>query len=122
MKDKYIEKFYDDILCADVKILLEMLASLSNSYRLQVGAADEMNKISLVHRHDVEEAIDRVDHLGEIIDDVQESLKRAMKVYLNELLFKIECERPCGDHHDIVNSAKLIPREIIKDKENRYED
>ncbi|CDG02539.1 Putative uncharacterized protein [Clostridium chauvoei JF4335] len=41
-----------------------------NSYRLLIGGASELYNISLVKKSDVKDAIDRVDKLGEIIDDL----------------------------------------------------
>ncbi|OGO77673.1 MAG: hypothetical protein A2Y23_13900 [Clostridiales bacterium GWB2_37_7] len=115
MSDKYIEKFYDDILCKDIKILNEMLASLSSSYRLLVGAAEEFNRISLVHRHEAEDAIDRADELGDIIDDVERELKKLTKLYLRELVWKIEIQQLYNIKLSTEDSSKTIMGELIED-------
>lgn len=83
------EAFCDEIILKDMKIIIDMLVGLVSSYRLEVGAADELNRIALAHRHDVEEAIDRADDLGDIIDDMQDELKRLMKAFLKEVNLKI---------------------------------
>ena len=119
MSDKHIEKFCDDILCKDVKNLTEILASISSSYRLLVGAADELNKIALVHRHEAEEAIERADDLGDIIDDVQGELKKLMKLYLQELECKIGYQELYNCKSTIRGDAKLISNEPIDDLENK---
>lgn len=121
MSDRHIERFYDDVLCKDIKILIEMLSSMTNSYRLLVGAADEFNRISLVHRHEAEEAIERADRLGDIIDDVERELKKLMKLYLRELVCKIEVQQLYNDKISILNSSKLISKELLSDLENKYE-
>ncbi|MDF2890062.1 MAG: hypothetical protein K0R80_429 [Clostridia bacterium] len=118
MIDKHIEKFYDDVLCKDIKILTEILATISNSYRLLVGAAEEFNRISLVHRHDAEEAIDRADDLGEIIDDVDRELKKLMKLYLQELSCKIEYQGLYNNKASVIISSKPAAAEFIEELED----
>ncbi len=82
--------YFDERLCKDIKVLTEMLTPLASSYRLMVGAADEFNKVALVHRKDVENAIDRADELGHIIDDVQERLKKVLRIYLKGVDYKAD--------------------------------
>lgn len=115
MSDRHIEKFYDDILCKDVKTLTEILATISSSYRLLVGAAEEFNRITLVHRHEAEEAIERADDLGDIIDDVEEKLKKLMKLYLQELECKIDYQEQSNYKSSIVSDSTLIPKEFLED-------
>ncbi|MDF2840983.1 MAG: hypothetical protein K0Q99_1755 [Clostridia bacterium] len=117
MSDKHVEKFYDEILCKDIKTLTEILASLSNSYRLLIGGAEEFNRITLVHRHEAEEAIDRADELGDIIDDVECELKRLIKLYLRELVCKIEIQQLYNNKHSIGNSSNIIIKELFEDVE-----
>jgi hypothetical protein len=117
--DKHIDKFYDDILCKDIKVLTEILSSISNSYRLLVGAAEEFNRITLVHRHEAEEAIDRADDLGDIIDDVEKELNKLMKLYLRELSCKIEFQQLYNMPPSITNT-KYVSKEFIDDLENKY--
>lgn len=119
MSDKYIEKFFDDILCKDVKNLTEILASISSSYRLLVGAAEEFNRIALVHRHEAEEAIERADDLGDIIDVVQGELKSLMKLYLQELECKIGYQEQCNCRSSTIGDSKLISKEPLDDLENK---
>lgn len=119
MSEKHVDKFYDDILCKDVKVLIEILNSISNSYRLLVGAAEEFNRITLVHRHEAEKAIDRADDLGDIIDDVENELNKLMKMYLHELACKIEIQQQYNNPL-LVGSAQYIPKEVIDDLENKY--
>lgn len=119
MSEKHIEKFYDDVLCKDVKILTEILTSISSSYRLLVGAAEEFNRITLVHRHDAEEAIERAGDLGDIIDDVEEELKKLMKLYLKELECKIEYQELYNCKSSIISDSKLISQEHLNDLDKK---
>ncbi|HYE81205.1 MAG TPA: hypothetical protein VEG39_03450 [Clostridia bacterium] len=80
----------DDFLLREICKLNEILTPLVSSYRLSVGAAEEFNKIALVHRKDVEDAIDRADDLGHLVDEVRKKLKKYMKRYFNELDYRLE--------------------------------
>jgi hypothetical protein len=119
MSDKHGEKFYDEILCKDIKTLTEMLASLSNSYRLLVGAADEFNGITLVHRHEAEEAIDRADQLGDIIDDVERELKKIIKLYLRELMCKIEIQPLYNTDNVPSDNSNFVLSGLLEDLADR---
>lgn len=115
MSDKQVEKFYDDILCKDLKTLTEILASMSNSYRLMVGAAEEFNRITLVHRHEAEEAIDRAAKMGNIIDEAEKELKGLMKLYLRELVCKIEIQQLYNNKASFGNNQSIIINEIFEE-------
>ena len=80
---------YDDFL-KEICALNDILTPLVSSYRLSVGAAEELNRIALAHRKDVEAAIDRADDLGHLIDKLQRKLKKYMKRYFEELDYKLE--------------------------------
>lgn len=62
---KVIETYYKD-----VNNLTELLGKLVSSYRLLIGAADELNKIALSKKSDVRDALKRAEKLGETIDDL----------------------------------------------------
>jgi hypothetical protein len=119
MSERHIERFYDDILYKDVKTLTEILASISGSYRVLVGAAGEFNGIALVHRNDVEAAIERADDLGNIIDDVEGVLKKMMKLYLKEM----ECKASYHELHycksSTIGDSRLLSQENLYDTEKK---
>jgi hypothetical protein len=52
----------------DLNSLAELLAKLTNSYRLMIGGAEELNTVALATKKDVKNAINRANELGEIID------------------------------------------------------
>lgn len=80
----------DEYLHKEICALNEILTPLVSSYRLSVGAAEEFNRIALAHRKDVEDAIDRADDLGHLVDEVHRKLKKYMKRYFSELDYKLE--------------------------------
>ena len=80
----------DEYLHKEICNLNEILTPLVSSYRLSVGAAEELNKIALAHRKDVEDAVDRADDLGHMVDDVNRRLKKYLKRYFTELDYKLE--------------------------------
>lgn len=81
------------ILKQCIEELVSLLGSLSNSYRVLVGAADEFNRITLAKRGDVEDAIERADDLGDIIDNVIDELEDNIKAFL-EIVCKCDFEAP----------------------------
>lgn len=80
----------DECFLKEIYTLNEILTPLVSSYRLSVGAAEEFNKIALAHRKDVEDAIDRADDLGHLVDKVQKKLNKYMRSYFVELDYKLE--------------------------------
>jgi molybdopterin converting factor small subunit len=119
--NKSSETFYDEILCKDIKVMIEMIASLSNSYRLLVGGAEELSHIALVHKRDAEEAIERADELGEVIDDLERELKKLIRLYLGELMCKIEVQQLYNSKFSSFDGSKLVVKELVEDLENKYE-
>jgi len=65
---KIIEGYY-----CDINNLSDMLGKLTNSYRLLIGGASELNTVALAHKKDVKAAIDRVNKLDEIINALNKS-------------------------------------------------
>ncbi len=80
----------DEFLHREICNLNEILTPLVSSYRLSAGAAEELNRIALAHRKDVEEAVERADDLGHMIDDIRRKLKKYLKRYFAELDYKLE--------------------------------
>jgi hypothetical protein len=100
----------DECLLKEIYILNEILTPLVSSYRLSVGAAEEFNRIALAHRKDVENAIDRADDLGHLVDKVQKKLGKYMKSYFTELDYKLE--------YMVEIREKTAMREKFEDKLN----
>lgn len=73
---KVIESYYDDV-CN----LTDLLGKLINSYRLLVGSAEELNKITLAKKGNVKDALKRAEKVGNIIDDIIKRLEDASITY-----------------------------------------
>lgn len=65
-----IENYY-----ADINNLADLLTKLVNSYRLLIAGANELNNISLSHRRDIKDALNRASDLGKVIDDIVDALR-----------------------------------------------
>lgn len=72
----------------EVNNLSSILNSYANTYRLLVGAAGELNGIAKVRKRDLDEALDRVDKMGEIIDSVLEVIKENENAYIKYIKLK----------------------------------
>ncbi|AZV55354.1 MULTISPECIES: hypothetical protein [Clostridium] len=73
-------KIIEDYYC-DVNNLAELLSKLTNSYRLLIGGAGELNSIAGVHKGEVKDSLKRVYKLGNVIDKVVDTLKDSTEVY-----------------------------------------
>lgn len=60
---RVIETYYSDI-----NNLVELLAKLSGSYRVLVGAADDLNRIAFASKSEIKDALNRAEDLGKVID------------------------------------------------------
>lgn len=67
----------------DLSYLADLLAKLTGTYNLLIGSADGFNKIALAKKGDVEDAIDRAEDLGKIIDRVIDALETQTILYIN---------------------------------------
>lgn len=93
----------NDPLLRDIRILIDMLTPLVSSYRLLVGGADEFNGITLAHKSDLEDAIERADEMGDIIDIIDEKLKVLIKALIKNM--------DCGDEYIINIQSSTIKKE-----------
>lgn len=82
---KLVESYYTDL-----NNLADFLGKLVSSYRLLIGGADELNKIALAKKSEVKEALQRADELGEIIDNVIETLEKVSYSYVDYCSLKAE--------------------------------
>lgn len=87
---KLVEEYYSDI-----NNLADLLSKLVNSYRLLIGGAGELNTIALSHKKNVKDALERVNELGDVIDDVIDVLDKSKYIYLDYCKLRsqaIECK------------------------------
>ena len=106
-----IDNYRDEHLLKEICTLNEILTPLVSSYRLSVGAAEEFNQIALAHRKDVEDAIDRADDLGHLVDKVHRKLNKYMRRYFAELDYKLEYMEEIHE--------KAVMREKLNSKFNK---
>lgn len=74
-----------ECLAHEVEELSNILNGLTNSYRVLVDAAEEFNHISFSSKDDVNDAVDRADDVGELIDEVIDTLGYKLKEYLKDI-------------------------------------
>ncbi len=68
---------------SDINNLSELLFKFTNSYRLLIGGAVDLNSIALAKKKEVRDAIKRADELGEIIDELIEVIEYCDSTYFN---------------------------------------
>lgn len=72
----------------EVNSLSTVLNSYANTYRLLVGASGELNNISKVRKRDLDEALDRVNKMGNIIDSLLEAIEENEEAYIKYIKIK----------------------------------
>lgn len=89
-KRKIIEDYY-----CDLNNLSGLLTNCVSSYRLLIGGACELNQIAPATKHDVKKAIQRVNKMGDIIDELLETMECYQNDYINYCKIKasvMECK------------------------------
>lgn len=84
-----------DGYCCDLNRLSDFLTKYVNSYRLLIGGACELNQITPARRSDVKHALERVNKLGDIIDDLLDVIDECQDDYIDYCKIKaciIKCK------------------------------
>lgn len=81
--DRVIKNHYDDL-----NNLSGLLSTSINAYRLLVSSAAELNTVSYAKKGAVKDAIDRVEDLGDIIDDLIKVIKKCEVSYAKYCIIK----------------------------------
>ncbi|KHD37573.1 hypothetical protein NL50_05180 [Clostridium acetobutylicum] len=68
--------------CCDLNKLSDFLTQYVSSYRLLIGGACELNQITPAKRSDVKHALERVNKLGDIIDELLYSIEKCQCEYI----------------------------------------
>lgn len=92
---KWADKKVEDLVC--------ILKPLCESYRLLVDAAEEFNRITLAHKKDAVDAINRADDLGDIIDDIIDTLDCMIDNWLDQLK-KFPSDTPSSPEENAITS------------------
>lgn len=72
-----MDNHYDDLMK-----LTELLKKLVDSYRLLIGSASELNGINKRRTRDVDGALDRINVVGNLIDDLIEVIEGYEENYI----------------------------------------
>ena len=75
---KLIQSYYYDL-----NNLTDLLTKLAGTYKLLVSSAEELNRIALAKRNDVEDAIDRAEDIGKVIKRIIDVLEVETNVYIS---------------------------------------
>jgi hypothetical protein len=87
---KALECYYLDIF--NLAVLLEKYVA---SYRILIGGSGELNTIAAASRRQVKKALHRAYKLGDIIDELLETIEKSEEGYLDYCKFKgkvMECK------------------------------
>ena len=101
----------------EVNNLSVVLSSYANTYRLLVGAAGELNNISKVRKRDLDDALDRVDEMGKIIDSILEVIKDNEEAYIKYIKSKFIMEKASKD---IIQTE--VEQDLLFENSNREEE
>ncbi|WP_242948969.1 hypothetical protein [Clostridium amylolyticum] len=90
---------------SDINNLAELLFKFTNSYRLLIGGAADLNTIALARKKEVRNAIKRADELGIIIDELIEVIDYCDYTYFDYCKIK-------SDYITCKNKLDIIKTEI----------
>ena len=71
-----------------------LLNNYVNSYRLLIAGAAELYSINLTKKSDIKKALDRVDDVGKLIDDIVDTLGKCDKEYFKYCKIKSFKKKP----------------------------
>lgn len=83
--EKIATKQYNDIFN-----MSGLLNNYVNAYRLLIAGAAELYNINLAKKNEVKKALDRVDEVGQLIDDIVDALGKCEEQYLKYCKIKNE--------------------------------
>ena len=89
-----LNREYFNCVQLNITNLANILFTLTQTYRLLVGGAEEFARIGLAPKHDKEEAIDRADDMGDIIDKFIKKLDCQTTIFLQLFEPEIICALP----------------------------
>ncbi len=83
--EKVIQGHYDEI-----NNLSSLLRNYIEMYRLLVSSTSELNTVAPAKKSEVKHALERIDALGDIIDDLLKVIKKCEPAYIRYLTIKNE--------------------------------
>lgn len=103
---------------SDINNLAELLFKFTNSYRLLIGGAADLNTIALARKKEVRNAIKRADELGEIIDELIEVIDYCDYTYFNYCKVKSDYIT-CKTKLDIIKTEIDEELDFFNEKEKK---
>ena len=96
--DELIKSHYGELnnLSIQLRTYVEM-------YRLLVSSTAELNGTSIIRKNELKHAIERIDKIGDIIDDLLKSIQKCEGSYCNDCLYKYEAVLNKIDKSEIMN-------------------
>ena len=101
--EKIVAKQYNDITN-----MSGLLNNYVNAYRLLIAGAAELYNINLAKKSEVRKALDRVDEVGDLIDNIVEALDKCEEHYLKYCKIK-------NDYISTTTHKDMILTEINND-------
>lgn len=83
--EKVIQRHYEEI-----NGLTSMLRNYIEMYRLLVSSTSELNSIAPAKKSEVKHALERLNDLGDVIDDILKVIKKCEPSYIRYLCIKNE--------------------------------
>lgn len=74
----------------EINNMTELLNKYVNAYRLLIGGAQDLNNIAEASKRDIKDALDRVDKLGKIIDDMLDVIEDIDGCYVEYIKLKTD--------------------------------
>lgn len=117
MHEKVMASHFDDL----VK-LTDLLKRYVDSYRLLVAGASELNTISERRTKEVEKAIDRVNEIGGVIDDLLKVIEKYQESYLRYSKLKNDIVTTNYEKGKIKNGLTEVIQTEINNELNFFND
>ena len=83
--DELIRSHYEELnnLSIQLRTYVEM-------YRLLISSTAELNGTSIIKKNELKHAVERIDKIGDIIDDLLKAIERCESAYCKYCLYKNE--------------------------------
>jgi hypothetical protein len=104
------------LYCSDLNYIADLIAKLSGSYNLMTSSAEVTNRIALARKDDVQDAIDRAQNLGKVIDRLIAILGVETSEYIGYVKMKNDFFGKNFAYADIIKAE--IDHHIIKVHDN----
>lgn len=102
MDDRLVQEHYENL-----NNLTTLLSNSINSYRLLVSSAAELNTVSYAKKGVVKDAVERVEAVGDIIDDLIKVVKKCEAAYCKYCVLKSDIVSSKNKKEDINTEVEM---------------